>query len=80
MTLKILAFGIAREILGDASVVTDMGEGIQVGALKTMLQQQYPRLAGLASFMIAVNGEYASPETVIKAGDEIAIIPPVSGG
>jgi molybdopterin converting factor small subunit len=30
--------------------------------------------------MLAVNQEYATPETVLKAGDEVAIIPPVSGG
>jgi molybdopterin synthase sulfur carrier subunit len=34
----------------------------------------------IRSFMIAVNGEYSDPEQVLSANDEIAVIPPVSGG
>ena len=78
--MKVLAFGIVKEILGGASVIVPMDNNISVTILKTWLEEQYPRLKQLSSFMIAVNGEYASADTVIKPGDEIAIIPPVSGG
>jgi len=80
MAVNILAFGIAKEILGVASVSINFGEGVSVQEIKTILEEQYPRLKQLTSFAIAVNGEYAKPETIISPGDEIAIIPPVSGG
>ncbi len=78
MKINILAFGIAREIVG-SSCTTEL-TGLLVQDLKRDLGAQYPRLKQLSSFMIAVNGVYAQPEQVINAGDEVAIIPPVSGG
>ena len=78
--MKVLAFGIVKEILGDASIAVPLDNDITVEALKANLEQQYPTLKQLSSFMIAVNGEYAKPGTIIKPGDEVAVIPPVSGG
>ena len=78
--MKILSFGIAREIVGSASVEVPLDEEVSVGSLQAGLEERYPGLKKLSSFLIAVNGAYASPGTIIKAGDEIAIIPPVSGG
>jgi len=80
MTINILAFGITKEILGGASVGFQVGDEVTVELLQASLEQQYPRLQELTSFMIAVNGTYATSGTVIKPGDEVAIIPPVSGG
>ena len=77
---NILAFGIAKEIVGGASVKILFDDGITVEDLKAKLVLQFPRLKQLSSFMIAVNGEYAVPGKIIKQTDEIAIIPPVSGG
>lgn len=48
--------------------------------LKAALEQQFPRLKQLRSYMIAVNNEYAQDGGPITEADEIAIIPPVSGG
>ncbi len=76
--MKVLAFGIVKEIMGGASVAVDAN--ISVAALQASLEQQYPRLKQLSAFMIAVNGEYAGPDVIVKPGDEVAIIPPVSGG
>jgi len=78
--MKVLTFGIVKEILGDMSAIVLLDNGMTVAMLKTKLEEQYPRLKQLSSFMIAVNGEYANADTVIKQGDEVAIIPPVSGG
>ncbi len=78
--MKVLAFGIVKEILGNVTMPTLVESGMSVTMLKTKLEEQYPRLKQLSSFMIAVNGEYAGADTVIKEGDEVAIIPPVSGG
>jgi len=78
--MKVLTFCIVKEILGEMSAIVLLDNGMTVAMLKTKLEEQYPRLKQLSSFMIAVNGEYANADTVIKQGDEVAIIPPVSGG
>ena len=80
MHIKILTFGIAKEICGGSQLRLEVPDQVTAGALKQMLQEQYPRLGGLASFLLAVNEDFAEQETVIAAGDEVAIIPPVSGG
>ena len=74
-----MAFGIAKDILNASSIAIELN-GSTIGELKAMLEEKYPRLQKLASYMIAVNSEYANNDVVIKQGDEIAIIPPVSGG
>lgn len=79
MTVHILAFGIAKEILNGSRVSIDMDDAMTVESLKDLLTERYPELKKLSSFMIALNGEYASTG-VIHSGDEVAIIPPVSGG
>ena len=80
MELNIRAFGIAREIIGAAVIKMEVGEHITTADLKAVLEKTYQPLGRLSSFLLAVNDEYAQPEDVISAGDEIAIIPPVSGG
>jgi MoaE-MoaD fusion protein len=69
-------FAILRERAGSGSVTLDLPEGARVSdALES--------LAGLAEgipLVMAVNREYASEEQVLDAGDELALIPPVSGG
>jgi molybdopterin synthase sulfur carrier subunit len=80
MKIKILAFGIAKDIFGSTSVNLELANDSTVYNLKYMLEQQYPRLKQLASYMVAVNNEYALPGDNLHERDEIAIIPPVSGG
>jgi molybdopterin synthase sulfur carrier subunit len=80
MKVKILAFGITREIFGNASIDIELNTVYSVSALKSTLEELYPRLKQLASYMIAVNNEYAYGDEVITPIDEIAVIPPVSGG
>jgi len=80
MEITVLAFGIAKDIFGGESIQLQLGEATNIATLKATLEEQYPQLKELASYMIAVNDEYAHANTMIQAGDEIAIIPPVSGG
>jgi molybdopterin synthase sulfur carrier subunit len=80
MKINILAFGIAREITGSSLTAAELTDGLRVQQLKNDLEEQYPKLKQLTSFMIAVNGMYAAPDIVIEPGDEVALIPPVSGG
>lgn len=80
MEITVLAFGIAKDIFGREAIQISLSETADTSTLKTILEEQYPKLKELASYMVAVNDEYAYANTVIQTGDEVAIIPPVSGG
>ena len=79
MNVNVLAFGIAKDIFGQSAINVEI-EGETTGGLKQTLEQQYPRLKQLTSYMVAVNNEYAQDDAILTEHDEIAIIPPVSGG
>ncbi|ELR70026.1 hypothetical protein C900_04396 [Fulvivirga imtechensis AK7] len=80
MDLKILLFGITRDIIGDHSFTIRLNEGGYVGDLKKYLYAEYPEMKKLRSLLIAVNNEYAPDDLRLSEKDEIALIPPVSGG
>lgn len=80
MQINLLAFGIAKDILGGSTQVVELDGTPTVAQLKAQLCEQYPDFVKLASLSVAVNTEYAGDDQVIKAGDEVVIIPPVSGG
>ena len=80
MTIKILTFGIARDIIGKSLFEMTFTEGGTVEQLKAQLLEKYPRFGNLASLMIAVNEEYGQEDTVLNEKDDIALIPPVAGG
>ena len=77
-TLK--AFGISKEIMGSRVVEMELTPGQTVVELRNQLLQKYPAFVRLKSIFIAVNNEYAEGSHVLQEGDEIALIPPVSGG
>lgn len=76
--MKVKLFGITREIVGgpllEVSGVTTVGE------LKNHFMSTYPKIKKLNSLMVAVNSEYAKDDLTLRENDEIALIPPVSGG
>ena len=76
---RIKAFGVTREIFGGREIVVPC-PGQTVAALKETLFANYPALKGLRSIFIAVNNAYPDDQHLIHETDEIAIIPPVSGG
>lgn len=78
--MKILAFGIVKDIFNNIKIDVDCKNQSSVDDLKNMLEKKYPRLKQLGSYMIAINNEYASAGDSINKTDEIAVIPPVSGG
>ncbi len=81
MHFKLLAFGIAKDIFGTSLLeISTENSTATVRELQQLLETRYPRLQQLASYMIAVNNTYAAPNDVLEERDEIAIIPPVSGG
>jgi molybdopterin synthase sulfur carrier subunit len=80
MTINILAFGIARDILGASETTMELPDGITVDDLRKKLYSDYPELSRLASLAIARNNEYAEGPEEITERDEVVLIPPVSGG
>ena len=79
-TFKLFAFGITVDILGVREAEFVLNDIKSVGDLKGFLYQQYPALGELVSLKIAINDEYAADDDPIKVGDEVILIPPVSGG
>ncbi len=80
MNLRILCFGITRDIIGQFEYAITLEMGATVADLKQKLSSQFPDFQALRSLRIALNSEYAGDEIVIKENDEIVLIPPVSGG
>ncbi|MBC3541601.1 molybdopterin converting factor subunit 1 [Rufibacter sediminis] len=79
--MEILLFGITREIVGSATLKVHPEQPIQtVGALKAWLAKQYPAIGKLSSLAVAVDSEYAEDTQALAPGQEVALIPPVSGG
>jgi molybdopterin synthase sulfur carrier subunit len=80
MIVKILAFGITKDILGTMQKEIEINEGINVRELKELLEKDFPELKRLKSYFIAIDDEYAEDDQILTVSNEIAIIPPVSGG
>lgn len=80
MQLKILPFGIIKDMVGGKTFYFELNTEPTIRNLRSNLLQNYPTLANLNSLAIAVNGAYATEEQMICEGDEIVLIPPVSGG
>lgn len=81
MRVRILFFGVLRDLAGKTSDSVELKEDATVGDVLLHFGEQSPRLKeSLASAAVAVNREYAGGETVLRDGDEVALLPPVSGG
>ncbi len=80
MKVSVLLFGITRDIIGDRQVEVDLPEKAGVNVLKRVLIDHYPGLRQLDSMAVAVNNEYVRNDQPLHEKDEIALIPPVSGG
>ena len=81
MKIRIKLFASVREIIGQKELILEVPDGMTASALPQQLAAQYPRLRTLVSFLkVAVNQEYADGERVLAEGDEVALLPPVSGG
>jgi len=84
--MNILLFGITKDIIGSASLSVPIANASSVtipktvGELRQYLSTSFPGLEKLSSLAVAVNSTYADDNTTINSNDEIALIPPVSGG
>jgi molybdopterin converting factor subunit 1 len=79
MQVKVLYFGMLKDAAGHRSVEMEMAEGASVADLLGKHRASTPS-APWDSIAVAVNQEYAGAADVLKDGDEVALLPPVSGG
>jgi molybdopterin synthase catalytic subunit/molybdopterin converting factor small subunit len=81
MHVRVLFFGGLKDLAGRSGEVLELPDGAVVRDLLAHYAGQAPGMReALASIAVAVNLEYSGPETVLKAGDEVGLLPPVSGG
>jgi len=81
MKVRTLFFGLAHDLTGITEEETELPEGESLAGLWQRYQNRFPRLAQVAdSLLIAVNQGVAEPSRELRDGDEVAFLPPVSGG
>ena len=80
MKIKLIAYGIAKDILKSKEKVWEIGSDETIESFKENLLQEYPSFAMLSKLSFAVGEEYREDSFLLKDGDEVVIIPPVSGG
>jgi molybdopterin converting factor subunit 1 len=79
--IKVLFFGRLKEIVGRAEDSSEVPEGTSIEDLFTIYRASNPELANYRSSLIASrNQEFAAWGTPLQTGDEVAFLPPVSGG
>jgi molybdopterin synthase catalytic subunit len=79
--VRVRLFAIQRELAGAREVSLELADGATIEDAWRALVALHPSLApGRTSVRFALNTEYADPTAVLGDGDELAIIPPVSGG
>jgi molybdopterin synthase catalytic subunit len=81
MQVKVLFFGQLKDVVGAAEEQVDLPAGARVEDLVSRYQERFPRWEEFQpSIAVAVNQEYAQPSAALRGGDEVAFLPPVSGG
>ncbi len=80
MTVRVRFFASLRERLRVSEASRDLPAGATVEDLLRVLRADFPDLAGSGRVSVAVNAEYVDPRHALADGDEVALIPPVSGG
>ena len=81
MKVRLLFFAILRDITGKNNAEVSVEAGTRAADVWQTLRAQYAPLAAYVQPpMVAINESYASADTVLRDGDELAFIPPVAGG
>ncbi len=81
MRVRVLYLGMLKELAGSAEETTGVPLGTTAGELWQQVVERFPKMKGYErSVAIAVNEEFARRETVLQDGDEVGLLPPVSGG
>jgi molybdopterin synthase catalytic subunit len=81
MRVRVLFFGVLKDLAGKSADEIELREGSRVSDVLQHYRTQAPEIGKLfSSIALAVNQQYAGPDAILKASDEVALLPPVSGG
>ena len=80
MTVRVLLFASYADAVGQNELSLELEEGSVVGDVVSRVREMARGRALPPAPLLAVNAAYAPPSTVVRSGDEVAIIPPVAGG
>lgn len=79
--IKVKLFAILRERVGESAITITVSGGITVNQLNSEILKKYPQLKSFRNkFVTSVNWKVTTGDTIISSKDEIALLPPVSGG
>lgn len=81
MRVKVLFFGLLKDIIGRSEDDIEVAEGASLGSIFDRYAHQFPRMEKMApSIVLACNQQFCGRSNPVNDGDEIAFLPPVSGG
>ena len=81
MRVRVLLFGQLKDIVGRQEDSLDLQPGASLSAVMAHYAELYPKFQGLnSSIACSINQEYAQVSAALKEGDEVGLLPPVSGG
>jgi molybdopterin synthase catalytic subunit len=81
MQIRVLFFGVLKDLVGRSSETLELPEGARLQTALSHYADQVPRFQSMIpSLALSVNQEYSSPDRALQAGDEVGLLPPVSGG
>ena len=81
MRVDVLYFGTLKDLFALEQEMLDLPDGSTVEALMSLLRARTSKQSDIwRTLAVAVNRDYAGLATVLREGDEVALLPPVSGG
>ncbi len=81
MRIGVLFFGVLKDVIGRSAETVELREGARVQDVLSLYIGNTPKLeALLPSLAISVNREYSEADRILREGDEVGLLPPVSGG
>src|SRR4051812_45496648 len=81
MRIRLLYLGMLKELAGTPAEDIEVPDGSTAADLWSHVAERFPKMKGYErSIAISVNQEFAARSTVLRDGDEVGLLPPVSGG
>jgi len=80
MNVCVRLFGPAAEWAGEAQATLDIAPGTTLGGLAGEIARRWPRVGNAPGMRLALNRQFVALDRIVAEGDEVAVIPPVSGG
>jgi molybdopterin converting factor subunit 1 len=79
--IKVRLFANLREVVGEREITITVPSGVTVSYLNNEIFRKYPQLKSFSNkFVTSVNCKVTTGDTIITSSDEVALLPPVSGG